>query len=555
MFYRQEKRRRAMADIKVHFLENDYVFPEELVIYVGYLKKFEPYYERAMEPLIHQMSEKKYSSGADVDFAYFRNPLKAIVEDVIKDLSSEGVFSVSVKELLDDNVGYQKLWKVCSDCFEKIKDIYVNATLNLAREYDNAYNSASSQITGLDYSILTNSASALLTYSILESNAINKQMKRADKEYRARITDLNRRHDNEVEQQEAALLVNVYYPQVAEAIGLFVDTLFNKYVASLANNGKYDLSKIASYDMEHSSNLLQNLSLIESKKNVIQQAFEACPYNAKVYISAVENGVIDENILKTASIFGLDKELVELLKEYCTLHKGNYDDVSNAVCALASYNNEDKREIYKTLYQNEISNSRNAYKSFLNIYDDKKERIKWVESNIAKTSSHFIQIADEQIEKNVSTSVLNSVVSCLIKKLIDNDILDKEDIFPCIIGEDSIDNCILNLISKVTACILEYKQEVICRVTEGSSKLEVLKKQYEEAKKSFHSKDRELDELITEIISQRDSLGFFAFSKKKELNQKLEQVRAEKESNAIKDEYIRKEQEYKTYAQQLEKLV
>lgn len=64
-----------------------------------------------------------------------------------------------------------------------------------------------------------------------------------------------------------------------------------------------------------------------------------------------------------------------------------------------------------------------------------------------------------------------------------------------------------------------------------------------------------MDELITEIISQRDSLGFFAFSKKKELNQKLEQVRAEKESNAIKDEYIRKEQEYKTYAQQLEKLV
>ena len=68
--------------------------------------------------------------------------------------------------MLDNNIGYQKLWNVCSTCFEQIKDIYVNATLSFAQEYEDIYNSVTSQISGLDYSILTNSASALFTYGI-----------------------------------------------------------------------------------------------------------------------------------------------------------------------------------------------------------------------------------------------------------------------------------------------------------------------------------------------------------------------------------------------------
>lgn len=186
---------------KIHFLGNNYIFSDELITYVKYLKKFESYYEKAMEPLIQQMNKKESCSGAEVDFAYFRNPLKRIVEDIIKDLSSYGIFSVSIKDLLDNNIGYQKLWNVCSTCFEQIKDIYVNATLSFAQEYEDIYNSVTSQISGLDYSILTNSASALFTYGILESNAINKQIKRADKEYKSAISDLVKYNDDKIEQQ------------------------------------------------------------------------------------------------------------------------------------------------------------------------------------------------------------------------------------------------------------------------------------------------------------------------------------------------------------------
>ena len=544
-----------MGDIKINFLGNDYIFPEVLGIYVGDLKKFEPYYEKAMELLINQMKEKTYSSGADVDFIYFRKPLKKIVEKIIKDLSNQGVYSISIKELLDDNIGYKKLWNTCNDCFQEMKRIYTNSILEYAQEYQNAYNTATSKITGLDYSILTNSPSALLTYSVLESNAVNKQIKRADKEYRARIKDLNKHNNDEMEQKENALLVNIYYPNIADAITLFVDTLFDRYTGILAANGKYDLSIINSYNIEYSSNLLQNLSLIENKQKVIQQAFEACPYNVKVYCAAIENALFDENILKIATIFQFDKKISKLLKKYCISHKDNYDSIDNAISALSNYNNEDKKHIYIKLYQSDIQNSCNSYNLLLNICNDKNTLIKWIEKNIANTSSKFIKMSDEQINDIVSTYISDSINPDLIERLINDGIINTQDVFKSSVIDNSIEKCIFDLTSNVSNTIFKYRQNVTNYVEKGLAKFEILKKQYQEAKQALESKNELLSEMIINTKLQRDSLGFFSFSKKKELDKKFEQLNNEFQSNPVKFNYIQKKQEYEAYAQELEKLI
>ncbi len=539
-----------MGEFKGIFLGKEYILPEELIDYAKDLKKFELYYERAMEPLIRQMQERTYSSGAEKDFAYFKNPLKEITEDIIKDLSFQGVFSVSVKELFDDNMGYQKLFSVCSECFEKIKDIYVNATLNLAQEYDNAYDSATSQITGLDYSIISNSASALITYGILQSNTINKQSRRAEQEYRARVSDLNKRHDNEIEEKKAVFLVNIYYPRVAEAISVFIDELFNKYIVALTNKGKYD-NEIKCYNIEHSISLLQNLSLIEEKENVIREAFESCPYNISVYTSAVEYGIFDKGMLDIANKFGFDKEVVQLLNEYVLAHKADLNDIKHEVTILALYNHINEKELYKDFYKEEISAIEHMCNVYLEIYENKLELIRWIEKNVAKTCSEFVRIPLEQIKNKV----LEPFSSDLIKQLISNDIISKENFIPKNIRQNLTDEDDFDLLSKVISGIEDYKTKIAKHVLNYSKELGIKESKYKNAKRALTNREEELDYIFEETKQLKNSLSFFAFSKKKELDRKLEEIDKERKTNELIDIVLKAENDYKNCLKKMETFI
>ena len=140
------------------------------------------------------------------------------------------------------------------------------------------------------------------------------------------------------------------------------------------------------------------------------------------------------------------------------------------------------------------------------------------------------------------------------KHLFNNNILTKENILPNETGNNTIEVCILNLISKLTYNILEYKKETDQRVAKGILKLENLKKQYEEIKNIFDSSNREFDKLIEELKTQRNTLGFFAFTKKKEIDQKLKKITIEKDNNPARDKYMKYKKEYEEYFEQLEKL-
>lgn len=352
-------------------------------------------------------------------------------------------------------------------------------------------------------------------------------------------------------------MINAYYPQVAEALGIFIDTLFHKYIAILVNNNKFDLSAVSSYDIEHSTNLLQNISLTENKESVIREAFETCPYNIKVYTIAIKNDIVDEKMLEIANIFDVNKELVDALNEYCLLHKLNeakFNNIKNIVSMFAIYYEKNINEIYESIYQKEIKKIRNLYFYFLKVTDKRYEYIKWIKTNIANNSSDFIKLSDEQIKKDISEIVTKSIFPETFNYLFNNNILTKENILPNETGNNTIEVCILNLISKLTYNILEYKKETDQRVAKGILKLENLKKQYEEIKNIFDSSNREFDKLIEELKTQRNTLGFFAFTKKKEIDQKLKKITIEKDNNPARDKYMKYKKEYEEYFEQLEKL-
>ena len=49
--------------------------------------------------------------------------------------------------------------------------------------------------------------------------------------------------------------------------------------------------------------MLNNLSLSDNKKAIIEHAFVACPYNVAVYIQAIKNNLMDDESYKTAEYF------------------------------------------------------------------------------------------------------------------------------------------------------------------------------------------------------------------------------------------------------------
>lgn len=544
-----------MGNIKVEFLNKEYLFSDELVMYVKCLNKFQPYYERALEPLICQMEEKTYSSGDESEFMYFRNPLREIVEDVIKDFAKEGIFTVSRKELLDDNEGYKKLWETCNKGFQEIKNIYLRSIENYMDGYEKEYDSTNQKITESDYVIITNTFSDLLTYNIIGSNAINKQMKRAEKVYRKRVKELINQYDDENSQQEAIYLACSYYPHVAVALGEFIDEILKRYVISTFINKNYDLNEINNYDIKRSNDLLENLSILDNKTEVIRQSFEACPYNIKIYEYAIKNNILDNNSIDIISVFGLKELIINQLKEICLDSKNNNSNMKNFVEMLTILTNEKENVIYRNIYKMEIENFKNAILDFVKMSKNKSLLIKWIINNIDDSATNFIKKSEEEI-KNITINYLeNNIFTRDVKELIEMNVIDINDLNFDDGSKLCFDNATLKLGEKITKYVIEYKEEITNEVKNLDSKLDFLNSQIEEAKDKWNFKNKTWNETLENLISEKESLGILAFKRKKNLELEIEKIKTDIDNNLYKDEYLKKDKEYEEVKKQLENLM
>lgn len=514
-----------MSDVKVYFLGEEYSVPEELKEFIGYLHDFEEIHNEIIPLLTNQIPKKEFTGGADVDFEYFKTPLSKTGEKVIAKLAKKNIFDVTLNDVVYNNKGYIQLHNVCKDTMQGMCNILMNAMQTWLDGYNNAYSSAASNITGSGVSIWTNSLSSALIYSALEASTLKKQADKADMQYRAAMQSLNTNVNDTQEKQKVELLVNKYYPGAAEALALFVSEMMEYYVTKLEQHGIFDYSKVKRYDLQRSSDLLKNISLVPDKAGLLKEAFLCCPYNPDIYNAVLDNGLADVPTFETAKYFMQDGLLVDVIKKYAKNNVGNADAIQVPVKVLALYKSKDEASIWKELYSSQYSKFHQYYAELNRVIKERHSLISWIEDNI---TSDAVKLCDMD-----NDSITSAVKSVLKKKVItdkqfaifkDLGMLDKEF---CVSATDSLDGINAEYVSIITDSINKFIPEVKSNIEKYREAADNAKQKYENEQLAYNVKLKELQDKESTLKKNRSSLGLFAFSKKKEIDAKILECQSE----------------------------
>lgn len=508
-----------MSDIKVYFLGEEYSVPEELKEFIGYLHDFEEIHNEIMPLLTNQIPKKEFTGGADVDFEYFKAPLSKTGENVISKLATKNIFDVTLNDVVYNNKGYIQLHNVCKDTMQGMVNILMNAMQTWLDGYNNAYSSAASNITGSGVSIWTNSLSSALIYSALEASTLKKQADKADIQYRAAMRSLSTNVSDTQEKQKTELLVNKYYPGAAEALGLFVSEMMEYYVSKLEQYGIFDYSKVKGYDLQRSSDLLKNLTLVPDKAGLLKEAFTCCPYNPDIYNAAMENGLADVSTFETAKYFMQDGVLVDVIDKYAKNNAGNIDIIKVPVKALALYKGQSESSVWKSLYSSDYLQLHIYYEKLNNAIEKRNALVAWIKDNITDDAVALCTMGSDDLTSNVKTILKNKVVTdkqfSLFSKL---GMLDKEFY---VSATESLDEINAEYANAIIDAINKLIPELKSHIDKYGADADLAKQKYENAQKTYDVNIKELRDKESDLKKQRAVLGIFAFSKKKELDDKI----------------------------------
>lgn len=515
-----------MSDVKVYFLGEEYSVPEELKEFIGYLHDFEEIHNEIMPLLTNQIPKKAFTGGADVDFEYFKAPLSKTGEKVIAKLATKNIFDVTLNDVVYNNKGYIQLHNVCKDTMQGMCNILMNAMQTWLDGYNNAYSSAALNITGSGVSIWTNSLSSALIYSALEASTLKKQADKADMQYRAAMQSLNTNVNDTQERQKAELLVNKYYPGVAEALSLFVSEMMEYYVTKLEQHGIFEYSKVKGYDLQRSSDLLKNITLVPDKAGLLKEAFTCCPYNPDIYNAAMEKGLADVPTFETAKYFMQDGVLVDVIDKYAKNNAGNIDIVKVPVKALALYKGRSESSIWKSLYSSDYLQLHRYYEKLNNAIRNRNSLVAWIKDNITDDAVALCSMDKETISNKVRSIFRDKVIITDKQFSLFSELgmLDKEF---CVSATDSLDEINDGYGNALIEAISKFIPELQGNIDKYSADADLAKQKYENAQKVYNAGIKELQDRESNLKQQRAALGIFAFSKKKELDAEILECQSE----------------------------
>ena len=222
-----------MTNITVSFLGEEYSFPADLQEFVRILQYFDSFNNELNPLLLNLMKNSEWKDGTENGLEYFKNPMISLANKVIAKLSEYSIYDVTISDLVDNNPGYINLKEIGNNTLDGMKKILSNSITEWIEGYDSAQAKAASKVTGMGFSIWTSSLTSALVYSAMEASTVKKQQTKAQQEYQNEIRKLNTATKNRNKKQENELLINYYYPGVAESFFQFINSMMSVYIEKL----------------------------------------------------------------------------------------------------------------------------------------------------------------------------------------------------------------------------------------------------------------------------------------------------------------------------------
>lgn len=465
-----------MNQISVEFLENQFVFPKEVKDYVFYSKRIQESGAMFFEKLTERIEKKWYDYPDDE----FENLLKNEGKCIIQILSEDNIYDVTLSELLNRNSGY-KFFKEFTDAgFDEWKNIAVQRTEEYIAGLKNAQFMADSQVTGSGVSLYSSSFLAHMTFMALESNTIKKQERQAEKVYRNAIDSLEKTGQAKEERKKNEFLYKCLYPAYGKMVTMFLDDMLDVYLEILQEHSVYEYSNLKVFDVEKSMEILENLSVIDNKKQVLINAFRNCPYNIRVYEEVVNCGLMDCNTFETAKTFDKDTEIISYIKEYCIEHLKEKNIVMKYIDIIASYEKVDCNTVLNQLYQEEVVKIKEEYRNLRILLENPPILKRRIESKLSLIQNNSITLSKEDIQGKIY-DFIDQIDSEKVSAFLDYGIISYGEINMYSDTLESLDEINLKYKKCLLEKILQYLEEIKKEKREEEEKAERERIEKEEA--------------------------------------------------------------------------
>ena len=217
-------------------------------------------------------------------------------------------------------------------------------------------------------------------------------------------------------------------------------------------------------------------------------------------------GLCDLDTFKTAQYYYQDEVLTEVLDDYVKKNLKNTEKVTVPISILATYRGTDEIGIWKKIYEGTLENIEGSYKIINTALSDKKKLDRFIRDNISSSMKEVVKKSREDVIKNIDKKMLALVSEKQYDEFVGMGILSPEIIRMSGSSATTLNDINGEIRNALTDCVMEYIEEA--------------KKRYDAYDKAMDIYEKELKQKYDELNvlrSEKNSLGLFAFSKKKEM--------------------------------------
>lgn len=333
------------------------------------------------------------------------------------------------------------------------------------------------------------------------------------------------------------VMVKEFYPSIVQKLLEFGNKIMSVFLLELITHGKFDFESVENYNMQKADGMLKNISQVPDKNEFLKQVFLTCPFSVDVYKECLKQGLLDKETFETAKYFGIGEEIAGEMDNYIKNNLKNSEKVKPIISLLSSHRGTDELSIWKRMYEGTLENIEGTYKLFNTAIADKKKLDRFIKENIIKNMVEIVDKSVDDITTTIDCKMQSLITEKQFEEFVSMGILLPETIRMSGSSSTALNEINNEISSSFTECIMKY-------IKEAKKRLDA----YNQAKALFDKEIKQKEQELSVLKSEKEKLGLFAFSKKKELSaiiaSKENEISGFKRTNEPKDLQIYFERMY-----------
>lgn len=503
-----------MGYATVKFLGDEYQVSEAINEFLSYDELLTPMRTKILNELpldIKKDSRLTFESNIITSRIHgatdkYRQMMEDGTELLVKKLLELGVYDVTSNDLLKNITSIGDINDLEKATFATLLEQSQRFVDMKNAGIERAYNYAASNITGSGVRIFTSSLSMLMINSVVERSILLSQAKKADKEYEEAVRAINIGTRDALDNLYREVMVKEFYPSVMQILLDFDRKVMGSFLTEVTTHGKFDFESVEKYNRQKAEEMLKNINRVPDKVGFLKQTFSTCPFSMEVYEECLKQGLLDKETFETAKYFGMGDELAEKIDLTIKNNLKNTKKITPLISILASYRGTDEIGIWKKIYEGTLGNIEGTYKSFNIALSDNRKLDKFIRDNINSTMKEVIKKSKEDVTNSIDKKMLSLISEKQYDELVEMGILSPETIRMSGSSATALNDINSEIRNALVDCIMKY-------IDEAKRRFDVYNRAMDVYEKELKQKNDELSALQLE----KNKLGLFAFSKKKEI--------------------------------------